>query len=244
MAEATGDREGGTADSPRGRRPSTTRTEVARAALELFKAQGYDDTTVDQIAAAVGVSRRTFFRYFESKRDVVWGEFDVELLRLDHQLNSAPGDEPMMVVLRRAVVATNHFNAGELDDLRIRMGLITSVETLVADSAVRYADWCRVVAAFVAGRIGAGASDLVPQTVARAALGAAMAAFTRWASHETDDLTGPSGSLPPGLTRNASLGDTGVCSGDVARRDGADSAMLGRSNSTPLVPLQGEDHPE
>ena len=66
----------------RGRRPSTSRVDVARAALELFSRQGYDQTTVDEIAAAVGVSRRTFFRYFETKPDVVWGEFDAELARL------------------------------------------------------------------------------------------------------------------------------------------------------------------
>ncbi|HUY66261.1 MAG TPA: mycofactocin system transcriptional regulator [Acidimicrobiales bacterium] len=176
--------------SARGRRPATSREEVARAALDLFNRQGYDGTTVDQIAAAVGVSRRTFFRYYDSKRDVVWGEFDAELVRLERQLGSAPSDEPMMDVLRRAVVATNRFGAGELDELRIRMGLISSVPTLVAHSAVRYAEWCDVVARFVAGRIGGAADDLAPQTVARATLGAAIAAFTCWARYDTDDLTG------------------------------------------------------
>ncbi len=174
----------------RGRRPSTSREDMARAALDLFNRRGYDETTVDQIAAAVGVSRRTFFRYYESKRDVVWGEFDAELIRLQRQLASAPDDEPMMDVLRRAVVATNRFGAGELDELRIRMGLISSVPTLVAHSAVRYAEWCDVVAGFVAGRTGGRPDDLGPQTVARAALGAAMAAFTCWARFDTDDLTG------------------------------------------------------
>jgi mycofactocin system transcriptional regulator len=174
----------------RGRRPSTSRQDVARAALDLFSSQGYDETTVDEIAAAVGVSRRTFFRYYESKRDVVWGEFDAELVRLGNELRSAPDDEPMMDVVRRAVVATNRFGAGELEELRIRMGLISSVATLVAHSAVRYAEWCDVVAGFVAGRIGGPPEALGPQTVARAALGAAMAAFTCWASHDTDDLSG------------------------------------------------------
>jgi len=188
ISEHTGP--GGPAGSARGRRPATTREEVARAALDLFNRQGYDETTVDQIAAAVGVSRRTFFRYFDSKRDVVWGEFDAELVRLERQLGSAPADEPMMDVVRRAVVATNRFGAGELDELRIRMGLISSVPTLVAHSAVRYAEWCDVVARFVAGRIGGAADDLAPQTVARATLGAAIAAFTCWARHDTDDLTG------------------------------------------------------
>ena len=156
-------------EGSRGRRPSTTRRAVARAALDLFARQGYDNTTVDQIAAAVGVSRRTFFRYYESKREVVWGEFDAELTRLDRRLADAPGDQPMMEVLRRAVIDTNRFGAGELDELRIRIGLTSSVPTLVAHSAVRYAEWCEVVARFVASRIGGAPDDLGPQTVARAA---------------------------------------------------------------------------
>jgi TetR/AcrR family transcriptional regulator, regulator of mycofactocin system len=190
MAESeTGEAEGGP-EVARGRRPSTSRVDVARAALELFRRQGYDQTTVDEIAAAVGVSRRTFFRYYESKRDTVWGEFDAELIRLADQLSAAPADEPMMDVLRRAVMATNRFGASELDDLRIRMGLISTVPTLVADSALRYTEWCQVVAAFAARRLGGSSQGLGPQTVARAALGAAMAAFTCWARYDTDDLTG------------------------------------------------------
>ncbi len=177
------------APSLRGRRPSTSRAAVARAALDLFSRQGYDETTVSDIAAAVGVSRRTFFRYYDSKRDVVWGEFDAELVRLANELRGAPDDEPMMDVLRRAVMATNRFGAGELGELRIRIGLIGSVPSLVAHSAVRYAEWCQVVAGFVGSRIGARVDDLVPQTVARACLGAAMAAFTAWARRDTDDLT-------------------------------------------------------
>ena len=68
---------------------------MARAALDLFNRQGYDETTVDEIAAAVGVSRRTFFRYYDSKREVVWGEFDAELVRLEQKLASASTDEPV-----------------------------------------------------------------------------------------------------------------------------------------------------
>ena len=175
---------------PRGRRPSTSRQDVARAGLELFVRQGYDHTTVDQIAAAVGVSRRTFFRYYDSKREVVWGEFDAELRRLRQQLERAPDDQPMMDVLRQAVMATNRFGASELDELRIRIGLTNSVPSLVAHSAVRYAEWCDVLADFVARRMGAAPDDLGPQTVARASLGAAMAAFTSWARRDTDDLIG------------------------------------------------------
>jgi len=174
----------------RGRRPATTRREVARAALDLFARQGYDETGIDEIAAAVGVSRRTFFRYYDSKPEVVWGEFDAELVRLRTRLDEAPADEPMMDVLRRAVMDTNRFGAGELDELRIRIGLTSTVPTLIAHSAVRYAEWCDVVAGFVSARIGGSPDDLAPQTVARAALGAATAAFTSWARSDGDDLIG------------------------------------------------------
>ncbi|MEI7860047.1 MAG: mycofactocin system transcriptional regulator [Acidimicrobiales bacterium] len=172
----------------RGRPASTTRQDVARAALDLFARQGYDDTTVDEIASAVGISRRTFFRYYEAKPDVVWGEFDTELERLRDSLSEAPDEEPLMEVLRRSVIATNRFGAGELDELRIRMVLISSVPTLVAHSAVRYEEWCDVVAEFAAARIGGSPGDLGPQTVARASLGAAMAAFACWAKADDGDL--------------------------------------------------------
>lgn len=177
------------AEVARGRRPSTTRAQIARVALGLFERNGFDETTVEDIAAAAGISRRTLFRYFDSKRDIVWGEFAVELVRLREHLHEAPADEPLMDVLRRAVVSTNRFGAGELDELRIRVNLISTVPTLVAHSALRYAEWRQVVAEFAAERRGEGPDDLGPQTLAHAALGAAMAAFARWAHHDVEDLT-------------------------------------------------------
>jgi mycofactocin system transcriptional regulator len=177
------------AEVARGRRPSTTRAQIARVALGLFERNGFDETTVEDIADAVGISRRTLFRYFESKRDIVWGEFAVELVRLRQHLHDAPADEPLMDVLRRAVVSTNRFGAGELDELRIRVNLISTVPTLVAHSALRYAEWRQVVAEFASERRGEGPDDLGPQTLAHAALGAAMAAFARWAHHDVEDLS-------------------------------------------------------
>ncbi|MGO9891485.1 MAG: TetR family transcriptional regulator, partial [Solirubrobacteraceae bacterium] len=57
-----------------GRPPGTSRRAVTRTALELFGDRGFEETTVDDIADALGVSRRTLFRYFASKNDMVWGD--------------------------------------------------------------------------------------------------------------------------------------------------------------------------
>ncbi len=171
----------------RGRRPSTTRRHAARVALELFATNGYDETTVEEVAASAGISRRTLFRYFPTKADLVWGEFDDELGRLAEQLAAGPADEPIFEAVRRAVVATNHFGAGALDELRIRITLITTVPALVAHSTLRYADWLDVVARFAAERMGVGPDDLRARTVAHVALGAATAAYEHWAAGGGED---------------------------------------------------------
>jgi hypothetical protein len=68
------------------------------------------------------------------------------------------------------------------------MRLITGVPALQAHSALRYAEWRAVIAEFVAGRLGCRPEDLVPQTVAHAALGTSMAAFLVWVDNPGSDL--------------------------------------------------------
>ena len=171
-----------------GRPPGTSRRAVTHAALELFAERGFEETTVDDIADALGVSRRTLFRYFASKNDMVWGEFDWVLARLRGCLEATDVDEPLHDALRRAVVESNRYEDGQLPELRIRMRLITGVPALQAHSTLRYAEWRAVVADFVAGRLGCLAADLIPQAVAHAALGTSMAAFLVWVDDESSDL--------------------------------------------------------
>jgi mycofactocin system transcriptional regulator len=172
----------------RGRPPRTSRDQLASTALALFAEHGFEQTTLDDIANAVGVGRRTLFRYFSSKNDLVWGNFDGVLDRLRDELADADPGEPMMETLARAVVSSNHYEGEALKDLRVRMTLITSVPALQAHSMVRYADWRRVVAGFVAERLHQQPDDLVPLTIGHMALGASTAAFVRWVSHPEEDL--------------------------------------------------------
>lgn len=171
-----------------GRPPGTSRREVTRAALELFAERGFEETTVDDIADALGVSRRTLFRYFASKNDMVWGDFDWVLARLRSCLDATGREEPLHEALGRAVVESNRYEDDQLPELRIRMRLITGVPALQAHSTLRYAEWRAVIAEFVGDRLGCRPDDLAPQTVAHAALGTSMAAFLVWVDDPGSDL--------------------------------------------------------
>ncbi|MDH6578465.1 TetR family transcriptional regulator [Kitasatospora sp. MAP5-34] len=77
------------------------RQDLATAAMELFATQGYEETTVDQIAAAAGVARRTFFRYFRSKEEAIFPDHDDTLIRVADLLASSDYEEhPLDVVCR------------------------------------------------------------------------------------------------------------------------------------------------
>jgi TetR/AcrR family transcriptional regulator, regulator of mycofactocin system len=171
-----------------GRPPGTSRSAVTRTALELFAERGFEETTVDDVADALGVSRRTLFRYFASKNDMAWGDFDWVLERLRRCLYATPSEVPLHEALGRAVVESNRYEDEQLPELRIRMRLITGVPALQAHSALRYAEWRGVIAVWVAERLGRAAGDLIPQTVAHAALGTSMAAFLVWVDDPTSDL--------------------------------------------------------
>jgi TetR/AcrR family transcriptional regulator, regulator of mycofactocin system len=167
-------------DIRRGRPPSTSRELVEHNAMQLFAERGFEETTMDDIAAALGVGRRTVFRYFPSKNDIVWGDFDRVLQRLRADLD-AQGDEIDVIdAIAAAAVSSNHYPADQQDDLKERMTLITTVPALQAHSMLRYAAWRAVIAEYAARRRGEQPGDLIPQTLGFAALGASMAGFSVW----------------------------------------------------------------
>src|SRR5690348_560129 len=124
-----------------GRKPSTSADELERVAFELFEQRGFDDTTVEDIAAAVGVSKRTFFRYFESKNDVVWGNFSDQLQAMRDLFDRCPPDQPIADAVRTVVVEFNRFDPAQVPWHRKRMELILKVPALQAHSTLRYQEW-------------------------------------------------------------------------------------------------------
>jgi mycofactocin system transcriptional regulator len=158
-------------------------------ALRLFTEQGFEATTVEQIATAAGVSRRTFFRYFDAKSDVLWNSFDAEVDRIRGLLARTPDDLPVMEAVRRAVLAANHYRARDVPELRTRMTLLSSVPELFASAAIHYDAWERAVVDFVARRSGQPADSLYPLAVGRTVLAACRAGYDRWAARADADLT-------------------------------------------------------
>jgi TetR/AcrR family transcriptional regulator, regulator of mycofactocin system len=171
-----------------GRRPSTTRAELERVALDLFASRGFEETTVEDIAAAAGIGRRTFFRYYASKNDVVWGEFDTQLDKLRTWFDGCAPDLRLMDAVHYAVLTFNRLDADQAPWHRRRMALILNTPALQAHSTPMYARWRAVIAEFAAGRMGTKPEDMIPQLIAYAALGAAVAAYEQWLRDDEAEL--------------------------------------------------------
>jgi TetR/AcrR family transcriptional regulator, regulator of mycofactocin system len=171
-----------------GRRRATSRAELEQVAFALFEARGFEATTVDEIASAAGIGRRTFFRYFPSKNDVPWGAFEDELERMRVRLKACPSEVPLMDAIRIALIDFNRVDAAQVPLHRRRMELILRVPTLLAHSTLRFTAWRAVVAEFVAERTGSRPDDLAPQAVAHAILGVSVAAYEHWLDDPAADL--------------------------------------------------------
>jgi mycofactocin system transcriptional regulator len=158
-------------------------------ALRLFDAQGFDETPVEQIAAEAGVSRRTFFRYFDTKADVLWHNFDGEVTELRSQLGIVDTQVPLLAAIRTAVLAVNRYTAADIPELRIRMGLINSTPALAASASAHYDAWEQAVIDFAAQRLGIEPTQLRAVAIGRATLAVCRAAYEQWVLRADADLT-------------------------------------------------------
>ena len=174
---------------PRGRRPATNHATIEREAFRLFEERGYEDTTVEAIADAVGIGRRTLFRYFPSKNDIPWGQFDESLERFGHRLATMPHELPVYEAVHQAVLEFNHVDAEAIVQHRQRMSLLLHTPALRAHSALKHAAWRSVIASYVAERYGLSEDDLLPQTIGRVSLALALSAYERWVETEDRPLT-------------------------------------------------------
>lgn len=185
VAEVTGLRE---------RKKQHTRDSLVRAAYELFVEKGYEETTVDEIVAAVDVSQRTFFRYFSSKEEVA---FSLQALVSERYVGAVrsrpPGQSP--VELLRSTLDETWESIGEAIEevvpLTLYMRMWQIIETTPALVAVQLRHGVEMeeeLAAEIARREGLDpVADPRPRVLVAAFSGAMRAAFRCWSYGE--DLT-------------------------------------------------------
>jgi AcrR family transcriptional regulator len=172
----------------RERKKEKTHDALARSALRLFAKRGFDNVTVEEIAASCEVSPRTFFRYFASKEDVLFAESDAHRRRLlaaleDHE----PGEAPFAVLesaLR--VVAADY--ASERDTLRARHAIVRSTPSLRSRVSERQQGWeAEVVDQLRASSTPARRmSDLELRLVVASATSALRVAVEAWIAADGD----------------------------------------------------------
>lgn len=171
-----------------GRRRTTTPQHITDVALQLFAARGFSEVSVDDVAQAAGIARRSVFRYYASKNAIPWGDFDAHLEHLAELLDKVEPRVPLGVALRAALLAFNTFDESETVRHRQRMRVILQTPELQAYSMTMYAGWREVIAEFVARRSAAEPGDLRPQTVAWLMLGVALSAYEHWLADESVSL--------------------------------------------------------
>ncbi|MET7936066.1 TetR family transcriptional regulator [Streptomyces sp. NPDC005322] len=159
--------------------------ELTQAALNLLAREGFDAVTVDEITAAAGVSKRTFFRYFSSKEDVVV-QFLAEMgTGMRDELAGRPAQEPPSAALRHTVWRTVDACAGHADRALSVVQLILGTPALLARFLERQAQWRDALAAEMAHRVGMDpAAELYPQLAAGMALTAFHAVLQRWSDSD------------------------------------------------------------
>lgn len=161
-------------DALRERKRAKVRRDVQLNALRLFREQGYEDTTVQQIAEAAVISESTFYRYFATKADVVLSD------DLDPQFVLAFRDQPAelpAIDAIRSAMATVLNTLSEEDRARQRelLALILSVPDLRASMISQFAEGIDLLATELASRTGRTADDAAVRSLSGAVVGAAIA---------------------------------------------------------------------
>lgn len=164
-------------------KPARTRARLQAAALKLFSEQGYDETTVEQIAREAGVSHMTFFRYFPTKDAVVLDDgFDPSIAAA---VAAAPaGLPPLERVCAGLRVALTHVDLPEEEDVRLRVRIVAEHPALRAGT---YANTEATQEAIAGVLVADGASPFEARVASAAALAALTVALLEWCLSDHND---------------------------------------------------------
>jgi AcrR family transcriptional regulator len=167
-----------------------TRAEVAEVAFDLFAERGFEVTTADEVAAAAGVSRASFFRLFSSKEEAVFVALEATGVVIAAALAERPAREDPWTALRSAFTVALDQYLDDPEQALARARLAQQNPALRARLVDLQNSWGRDIREPLAARMGEPADSLAVEAVVRAALAAFDVAATRWGSSGGGDLIG------------------------------------------------------
>lgn len=162
------------------------RRDITDAAFELFRRQGFATTTIDQIAEAAGVSRRSFFHHFPTKEDVVLGDTAALGERLQSALQARPPAESAWTALSEAFRV---MDTGDSSELRLATAqMYRDNPSLRARHLEKHLRWQELLAPEIGRRLGIpvddAAADPRPRALIAAALSCLDVAIDAWLASE------------------------------------------------------------
>jgi len=171
------------------RRRRLVASDMEQAAVHLLAERGYENVTANDLADACGISVRTFFRYFNAKRDVLLAMPRRALTNLCDAVEARPADEALLTAWREAAVGGNYF-----DETDVRLAAdyrtIMAAEPQLLEFVNGDPELVDRFAVTTARRLGIDPDDLRSRVVGAVIRGAMTAAMSRWTSSESGELVG------------------------------------------------------
>jgi len=151
------------------------------AALRLFADRGYDSVTVDEIAEAVEVSPRTFFRYFPSKEDVLFADEPELVAALREAIVGRPAHEPVLEAILNALIELAEVFSDDPERMLLHARIITGTPALRSRGLEQQAKMEAALAGVIAERLGLDIErEMAPKLVAAGTVAALRVALDHW----------------------------------------------------------------
>ncbi len=166
--------------SLRERKRIKTQIQLAEKAFELFHERGYDNVTVDEIAAAVDLSPRTFFRYYPSKEDVLFPNESESSALLRRAILARPAEESVLVAVKNAFLDLVEDLEHRREPVLIRKAIINESPGLRSRELEQQARWEQILTDAIAERMEVSSTLLAPRVIAAACVAGMRAAIDTW----------------------------------------------------------------
>jgi AcrR family transcriptional regulator len=178
-----------TTTSLRARKKAATESALQQAALDLFVQKGYDRTTIEEIVREADVSRRTFFRYFGSKEEVIFkgAEGDLEFLR--RLVRERSVEEPNISAVKHAVIGFVRYLEARDAPVLSFVNVVLMSPSLTARAAEIQLRWTNSLAEALAERAGK-AVDIRSRLLAALGMATIATGIRAWAEGTSTDLIG------------------------------------------------------